>query len=46
MNIKIENGKIIFSKNNNEYSFDAHGERPRPSIMPAISATKRKSTNT
>ena len=37
MDIKIENGKIIFSENNIKYSFDAHGEYPRPSIMPAIS---------
>ncbi len=37
MNITVENGKIIFSESGNEYSFDAHGEFPRPSIMPAIS---------
>lgn len=28
MDIKIENGKIIFSENNIKYSFDAHGEYP------------------
>lgn len=37
MNVTIENGKIIFSDNESSYSFEAHGEMPRPSIMPAIS---------
>lgn len=37
MNVTIENGKIIFSEDNRKYSFDAHGEYPRPSFMPAIS---------
>lgn len=37
MKVTIENGKIIFREDNKEYSFEAHGEYPRPSIMPAIS---------
>lgn len=45
MDIKIENGKIIFSENNIEYSFDAHGEYPRPSIMPAISVGGKHLSN-
>lgn len=45
MDIKIENGKIIFSENNIKYSFDAHGEYPRPSIMPAISVGGKHLSN-
>ncbi len=37
MDITIENGKIIIDENGKEYSFNAHGEKSRPSIMPAIS---------
>lgn len=37
MDITIENGKIIINENRKEYSFNAHGEKSRPSIMPAIS---------
>lgn len=36
MTIRIENGKIIFTDIDKEYSFDAHGDTPRPSIMPSI----------
>ena len=36
MSVVIENGKIIFTVDNIRCSFDAHGEAPRPSIMPTI----------
>lgn len=37
MKVDIENGKIIFEENGKEYSFNAHGEAPHPSLMPMIS---------
>ena len=45
MNITLENGRLIFSENDNSYSFEAHGERPRPSIMPAISVGGKHLSN-
>ena len=45
MKVTIENGKIIFSEDNKEYSFEAHGEYPRPSIMPAISVAGKHLSN-
>lgn len=45
MNVTIENGKIIFSEDNRKYSFDAHGEYPRPSFMPAISVGGKHLSN-
>lgn len=41
MHITVENGKIIFCKDGNVHSFEAHGEIPRPSIMPTISVGGR-----
>ena len=45
MNVTIENGKIIFCEENRKYSFDSHGEYPRPSFMPAISVGGKHLSN-
>ena len=37
MKITVENGKIVFCESSHVHAFDAHGEIPRPSIMPAVS---------
>lgn len=37
MEVKIKDEKIIFKENEKEYIFNAHGEYPRPSIMPRVS---------
>ena len=36
MQFEIDNGKIIFIDSNKEYTFNAHGEEPHPSIMPSV----------
>ncbi|MBQ3919664.1 MAG: hypothetical protein II695_08315 [Oscillospiraceae bacterium] len=36
MDIRIENDKIIFTVDGTAYFFDAHGEYPRPSVMPSV----------
>ena len=36
MQFEIDNGKIIFTDSNKEYTFNAHGEEPHPSIMPSV----------
>ncbi len=36
MQFEIDNGKIIFTDRNKEYTFNAHGEEPHPSIMPSV----------
>lgn len=33
MNCKVENGRLTIEKDGRTFSFEAHGEAPRPSLM-------------
>ena len=45
MEVRIENEKLIFCDGEKDYVFEAHGEMPRPSIMPAISVGGKHLSN-